>query len=482
MKIDDQEYATLVRSDLGLFIELVFITLYPDTPYLPNWHIELIASKLEEVLEGKTTRLIINVPPRSLKSVITSIAFVAWVLGRCPSKQFICASYGQDLADDLAAHCRSIMQSRWYQKMFGVSLKGTRPAVSDFRTTAGGGRFATSVGGVLTGRGGDIIIIDDPIKPDEAMSETTRKSANDWFDHTVMSRLNDKKTGAIVIIMQRLHQDDLVGHVLEQDGWDVLCLPAIAESEQQFTYENVFGQHHVTRHIGDVLHPEREPREVLDQMRATLGEYHFAGQYQQNPAPLGGGIFKADWMSYYAPNELPEQFDQVLQSWDTASKENELSDFSVCTTWGIKGSNRYLLHVLRLRMDFPTLKRAVIDQLNSFNADVVLIEDKASGIQLIQELRTMGYYKVKEYKPKGDKVMRANAQTAGFEGGFVKLPQQATWLDAYVLELTTFPKGKFDDQVDSTAQALEWLSAGGQHIGLLLYYEEEVMKMRAEMG
>ena len=133
-------------------------------------------------------------------------------------------------------------------------------------------------------------------------------------------------------------------------------------------------------------------------------------------------------------------------------------------------------------MDFPTLKRAVIDQLNSFNADVVLIEDKASGIQLIQELRTMGYYKVKEYKPKGDKVMRANAQTAGFEGGFVKLPQQATWLDAYVLELTTFPKGKFDDQVDSTAQALEWLSAGGQHIGLLLYYEEEVMKMRAEMG
>ncbi|MEI2679132.1 MAG: hypothetical protein V9G29_15515 [Burkholderiaceae bacterium] len=160
---------------------------------------------------------------------MASVAFVAWALGRNPSLQVICASYGQDLAYKLAQDTRSIMQSDWYRRVFGHVLEGSRPAEADFKTNAGGGRFATSVGGVLTGCGGDLIIIDDPLKPDGAMSDAERKSANDWFDHTVISRRNDKNTGAIVIIMQRLHQDDLVGHVLEQGGWDTLVLPAIAD-------------------------------------------------------------------------------------------------------------------------------------------------------------------------------------------------------------------------------------------------------------
>jgi hypothetical protein len=294
--MNDAQYAAFIRTDLGLFIERVFAHLFPNTPFLPNWHIELIASYLEVVLDGKITRLIINVPPRSLKSVIASVAFVAWALGRRPSTQFICASYGQDLADKLALDCRSVMQSAWYQRHFGVYVEGSRPAVADFRTTVGGGRFATSVGGVLTGRGGDIIVIDDPLKPDGALSDAERQSANDWFDHTVRSRLNDKKTGAIVIIMQRLHEDDLVGHVLEQDDWEVLSLPAIAEVEQRFVIKSVFGEREVVRPVGDVLHSAREPLEVLQRLRLSLGEYHFAGQYQQAPAPRGGGIFKADWM------------------------------------------------------------------------------------------------------------------------------------------------------------------------------------------
>lgn len=468
--MNEEQYGHVLRTDLGMFIERVFVHLFPNTPFLPNWHIELIACKLEAVLEGQITRLIINVPPRSLKSVIASVAFVAWALGRNPSMQFICASYGQDLADKLAMDCRSVMQSTWYQRLFGVRLTSSRPAVADFSTTAGGGRFATSVRGVLTGRGGNIIVIDDPLKPNEALSDAERQSANDWFDHTVMTRLNDKKTGAIVIIMQRLHEDDVVGHVLEQDDWKVLSLPAIAEVEQRFVIKNIFGEREVVRVVGDVLHPAREPLEVLEKLRASLSEYHFAGQYQQTPAPLGGGIFSAGWIHFYEPHEQPEKFDHIVQSWDTASKETELSDYSVCTTWGLKGPYRYLLHVLRARMDYPSLKRAVVEQIQRFHPQVVLIEDKASGIQLIQELRAMGHSIIKEYKPVGDKFSRAMAQTPAFEGGFVRLPRQAAWLDAYVLELTTFPRGKFDDQVDSTSQALAWLAVNGIEPGIITYY------------
>ena len=182
----EKEYDGFLRTDLAFFIERVFMHLFPATTYLPNWHIALIAAELADVLEGKTKRLIINVPPRSLKSVMVSVAFVAWALGRNPSQQFICASYGQDLADKLALDCRSVMMSAWFKRLFGELLKGARPAVADLHTARGGGRFATSVGGVLTGRGGDIILIDDPIKPDGAMSDAERTAANDWFEPGVV--------------------------------------------------------------------------------------------------------------------------------------------------------------------------------------------------------------------------------------------------------------------------------------------------------
>ena len=475
--MNDHEFAACLRTDLGLFIERVFMHLYPNTVFLPNWHIELIAARLEAVLDGRIKRLIINVPPRSLKSVMASIAFVAWALGRNPSRQIICASYALDLAEKLAQDTRSVMQSDWYRNVFGHILEGNRPSVGDFQTIKGGGRYSSSVGAALTGRGGDIIIIDDPLKPDEALSDAERTRANEWFEHTVSSRLNDKKAGAMVIIMQRLHERDLVGHVLAKGDWETLVLPAIAEHEQTYEYDNVFGHHSKTRYPGDVLHPEREPLEILNQLKVTLGEYNFAGQYQHAPAPMGGGIFKLDWIQYFEPQDKPNKFQQVVQSWDTANKETELADYSVCTTWGIQGSDRYLLDVIRAKMDFPTLKKAVVEQIQKHRPQLVLIEDKASGTQLIQELRSMGHSIVKEFKPQGDKFMRARAQTASFEGGFVKLPRQAIWLDAYVQELLTFPRGRYDDQVDSTVQALAWCAVHGGEPGLLAYYRQVVEEM-----
>jgi predicted phage terminase large subunit-like protein len=333
---------------------------------------------------------------------------------------------------------------------------------------------------VLTGRGADIILIDDPLKPEEALSDTQRQAANEWFSHTLYSRLNDKRTGAIVIIMQRLHEDDLVGHVLAQEPWEVLSFPAIAEEDEVHNIETILGPRTFMRQRGEALHPAREPLGTLDRIRGTIGEYNFAGQYQQSPAPLGGGLVKAEWFKYFGEKDRPESFDRIVQSWDTANKATELSDFSVCTTWGIKGKNLYLLGLLRQRLEYPALKRAVREQQNLFNASVVLIEDKASGTQLIQELIVDGCRGVTKYKPEGDKIMRLHAQITAIENGFVFVPEAAPWLAAYLHEMTVFPKGKHDDQVDSTAQFLDWFKKPYPGQGIFEYYRMEFEKLQRQ--
>jgi predicted phage terminase large subunit-like protein len=456
--LTNHEYFTVLRNDLSTFIDGSFRELNPDAQFLGNWHIDAIASELDRCLRGETTRLIISVPPRSLKSHCASVAFPAWLLGHKPSAQIICASYGQDLADRLALDCRSLMNSDWYRKVFATRLSTQRQA--EFMTEAQGFRLATSVGGVLTGRGGDFIIIDDPLKPEEALSETQRNAVNEWYEHTLYSRLNDKRTGCIIIIMQRLHEDDLVGHLLRQGGWKVLKFPAIAVEDETHIIQNYFGTRPFHRFRGEALHPERESLDVLENIRRTLGEYNFAGQYQQEPAPLGGGMVKLSWFKTYKVGEEPGKFDRVFQSWDTAVKANELSNYSVCTTWGKTNQNLYLLHVLRRRMEYPELKRAVREQATIFHATTILIEDKSSGAQLIQELIREGLPGVTRYEPNGDKIMRMHSVTSTIENGFVYLPDKADWLADYMHELTTFPKGKFDDQCDSTSQALDWLKSG----------------------
>jgi len=353
------EYKTMLRQDFSTFAARCFYDLNPQTELAMNWHVEVIAAKLTAVRHGKIPRLIINLPPRHLKSLLASIAFPAWCLGHDPSAQILCVSYAQDLAGKLARDCRSIMMSPWYRRIFPTRLAPHRPAVQEFITTRQGYRLATSNGGVLTGRGADIILIDDPLKPEEALSDAQRQAANEWFSHTLYSRLNDKRHGAIVIIMQRLHEDDLVGHVLAQEPWEVVRFPAIAEEDEVHQIETIWGPRTFTRRQGEALHPEREPLDTLDQIRHTVGEYNFAGQYQQSPAPLGGGMVKKEWFKFYGEKDRPESFDRVVQSWDTANKTTDLSDYSVCTTWGIKGKNLYLLSVLRKRLEYPDLKRAV---------------------------------------------------------------------------------------------------------------------------
>lgn len=452
------EFDALTRTDFNVFVERVFTELNGSIPYLDNFHIAVICAEMEALRRGEVLRLAIALPPRSLKSIIASIAYPAWLLGHDPTTKIVCASYGQSLSEPLARDCRKIMLSGWYRRLFPATrLTISRAAAHELETTAGGYRLAASVGGSITGKGADYFIVDDPTKPEEAMSAVVRARANEWARHTLFTRHNNKTTGRIVIVMQRLHQDDMIGHVAELTDLKVLSFPAIAQEDENYDIRTPFG---IYRHCwaeGEALHPEREPLEVLQALRKAMGEIHFIAQFLQMPAPPSGNYVDPAWFLSFDPAN-PPIFDQVVQSWDTASKDSQRSDYTVCTTWGRKGKQFYLLNVLRKRLTFPDLKRAVVQQAELFDARHVIIEDCASGIALIQQLKEDRFYKLQAFTPKGDKVERLQAQTAVMEAGLVLLPVNAPWKEDYLFELMMFPAGKYDDQVDSTSMALSWFA------------------------
>ena len=459
--------ADIFRKDLNAFIHRSFLELNPQAAYHYNWHHEIVADALLDVFRGLCPRLIINIPPRHLKSYAASVAFPAWVLGHRPWAQILSVTYGQELSDALARSSRRLMTSPFYEALFDTRLARGREAVSDFETTQGGFRLSTSVGGALTGRGADIIIIDDPLKADDALSDTRRSSVNEWYDNTLRSRLNNQDSGSIIIVMQRLHADDLVAHVQEyEEGWQVVSFAAIAEQDEEGLVLAPYGWMDVDRKEGEVLQPNLMSRAALEVQRRAITEYHFAAQYQQNPEPPSGIIVKREWLKFYTPEEKPDRFDMTLQAWDTANKNTELANFSVCTTWGLKAGKMYLLDVFREKVEFPDLKKAVRRLAQLHGANVVLIEDKASGTSLIQELQA-DRFSIAKAAPSldGDKIMRLRSQTAKIEGGFVLFPKAADWLDVYLKELISFPNSKHDDQVDSTVFALSWMTSNPQWPG-----------------
>lgn len=472
-------YSEVLRNDFSAFVHRSFLELNPQTPFLSNWHLEVLGAKLEEVRRGTCKRLIINIPPRHLKSHTSTIVFPAWLLGHNPNMQILTVCYAQDLSDKLARDSRALMSSPFYEALFDTRLSQDRQAVAEFETTDGGFRLSTSVGGVLTGRGADVIIIDDPMKAEEALSDTRRRSLNEWYDNTLRSRLNSQEKGAIIIVMQRLHADDLCAHVQEHEHWDVLSFPAIAEHGTDYEIQTPYGRRAIRRKAQDILQPALQSAAKLADLRLSMTEYHFAAQYQQDPQPPSGLIVRRNWLRFYKPVEKPDKFDQIVQSWDTANKVTELSDFSVCTTWGLKDQKLYLLDVLRRKMEFPLLVQTVREIASLWAADVVLVEDKASGQQLIQELRAKNFSIVQAAPAiEGDKIMRLRSQTAKIEGGFVLFPEKAPWLDAYLLELTTFPNAKNDDQVDSTVYALAWTTQEANKPGMALF--NNILRNRSE--
>jgi predicted phage terminase large subunit-like protein len=385
-----------------------------------------------------------------------SVAFPAYVLGHDPRRRIICASYANELTSKHARDCRAVMDSPWYRSVFRATrLNPKKRAELEFETTKQGYRYGTSIEGALTGRGGNFLIVDDPIKPTDAMSETIRNKVKEWFDGTLYSRLDSKKDDVIIILMQRVHVDDLVGHLLEKGSdWVHLDLPAIAVKTQRIPIgENEFHE----RNIGDILHPEREPLELLEKIKSDMGTFAFSAQYQQRPVPVEGNIIKWKWFPVYAYPPAHGPDGRIIQSWDTASKAGELNDYSVCTTWLIKEDDYYLIDVMRERLEYPFLKKRVIDMVPRFAAHTVLIEDKGSGTQLIQDLRheKTGIRPI-PIKPEADKVTRMSNQSAAIEAGQVILPEEAAWLEDFKAEIMAFPNGRFDDQVDSVSQFLGW--------------------------
>ena len=453
MIADARVLEALLRKDFRAFLHKAFGTLSPGQTYVRTWHVDAIAWQLERVRLGKVRRLIINMPPRSLKSIAASVAFPAYVLGLDPSRRIICVSYSGDLAKKHSNDFRALVESPWYRSAFQNARIGLfKNSETEIELTARGFRLATSVGGTLTGRGGDIIVIDDPLKPDDAMSETKRSAANQWFTNTLLSRLDDKRTGAIVVVMQRVHIDDLTGFLLGQsDEWEVLSLPAIAETDADIPLSASCFHH---RNAGEVLCPEREPLDVLASMKLQIGSDAFSAQYQQMPAPPGGAMVKRHWVKRYSEPPPASERLFTLQSWDTASKGGPDNDWSVCTTWIVTRKKQlYLIDVWRQRVDYPALKAKVLELAKRFGARRVLVEDTGAGTSLVQELRgrVSGIIAV---KPEGDKASRMAVASAKFEAGQVLLPERATWLPDLEAELFVFPGSRHDDQCDSISQAL----------------------------
>jgi predicted phage terminase large subunit-like protein len=404
-----------------------------------------VTHKLSEVASGEVRRLIITLPPRNLKSLCASVALPAWFLGRNPSERVVVVSYSDVLARSHANDFRRVVNHPIYQASF-PAMRLESDTDREITTTKRGKRIVTSIDGTLTGLGGNLIIIDDPVKPGEAMSEAVRTQVIEWYRSTLLSRADDKRAARIVLVMQRVHQDDLAGYLQEQGGFEVLNLPAIAQRDE--TYSLGDGRTY-DRQKGELLHPEHEPAHVLAELKREMGPIAFSAQYQQSPIPPGGIIIKSKWLTPY-DDVRAQSGDRIIMSWDIALSEQETGDYSACVVL----LRRNEVEVVRGRFPFDTLKRKVIEVKQRYGSSTLLIEDCPISRGLIQSLREQSI-NVTPYKPDTDKQARVIAQTDLFAGGSVRFPRRAAWLEDFTAELLAFP-GRHDDQVDALTPGLAW--------------------------
>lgn len=438
------------RSDFVTFAELAQLTLKPGEPMQPTWHVEAIGHHLEQVRLGKCRRLLITLPPRSLKSTLASICWPGYLLGLDPRLRILAISYGQQLAGDFHRAFRGLVNSQTYREVF-PQTRFIRLTEEDARTGKGGFRQAVAMGGSLTGRGADLIIVDDPLKADDAISDKKRAAANEWYRSTLLTRLDNKEKGAIVVVMQRLHMDDLAGHLLESGDWRHLNLPAIAEDDEDIAIGP--GLFH-RRKAGDLLNPSRESRATLDRLRSEMGTYAFSAQYQQAPIPVEGELLKWSWFTLLPVEAIPRS-GRIIQSWDIAFTDGMNSNWSVCLTATKVGQTYHVIDIFRARLTYPDLKPRIIQHAHRFGCSAPIIEDAGIGTALLQDLHRAGIHAL-AYKPKGDKVTRAAQASGLLSQGLVTLPAGHPELRAVEEEIKTFPNGAHDDIVDALVQMIDW--------------------------
>jgi predicted phage terminase large subunit-like protein len=436
--------------DFMAFTEFAFGVVRPDTPFNPNWHLEALAHKLSQVASGEVRRLIVTLPPRNLKSLFASVALPAWFLGHHPSERVVAVSYSDLLARAHANDFRRLVNDPIYQATF-PAMRLARDTDREIVTTVRGKRYATSIEGTLTGLGGNLVIIDDPLKQDDAHSEAVRRRTIEWYRSTLLSRPDDKQVARIVLVMQRIHQDDLAGHLEDQGGFQILNLPAIAPKTQ--VYELGGGRIYV-RQQGELLHPAHEPASVLLELKREMGPIAFSAQYQQSPIPPGGTIIKRKWLTTYVQMPRLERGDQLIMSWDIALSEEEKGDYHSCVVLLRRREVFFILEVIRGRLRFDDLRRKIMDVKRRYGVGTLLIEDSPISKGLIQSLEESSI-NVTKYEPNTDKRQRLIAQCDLFAGGSVRLPESAPWLEDFTAELLAFP-GRHDDQVDALTQGLAW--------------------------
>lgn len=458
---DKRALQMALRTDLISFIEKVMNTINPSERYLDNWHIWAIAWYLEQVRLGTIQRLIICLPPRSGKSIIASVAFPAYMMGHDPSRKIIGVTYSNSLAVKFANDFRMVVNAPWYREVFPhTRVANHKDTERETAFTAGGFRLGTSTTGTLTGRGGDVIICDDVSKSQDIFSDVKREATNELYRNTILSRLDNKQTGAIVVVMQRLHPNDFVGHLLETgEGWTVLNLPAIAVADERI---QVGDDDFYFRAEGEPLHARREPLSAQEEIRREVGPYVWAAQHQQDPSPIDGNIIKREWLRYHnLVIPAPSYKNRIIQSWDTAGKIGPRNSYSVGITFLVSDGNYYLLDMVRGR--FPSsaaLVAAATEAARKYKPSVILIEDASSGPFLAEEIKKARVYNVRLQPVTLDKVTRLWNQAAKFANGRVFLPEHAPFRALVEKELLGFPKAQTNDIVDSISQALAYEGSG----------------------
>jgi predicted phage terminase large subunit-like protein len=439
-------------TPLEAFIKRTFYSLSPSDSLMNNWHVAMLSHILEMVHEKKIKRLIVCMPPRYLKSVCISVAFPAWVLGSDASKKIIVASYAMPLAEKLSVDTKNIMQEPWFQEQFPKTKISTQVHNKrKFMTDKNGFRLGASVNGSLTGEGGDILIADDPQKPLDCMNKKYREKTYNWLLNTFFSRLNNKKHGAIVIVMQRLHKEDLVGKLTDNkltgkmfekvNGWNVLNLSAVAEKTEEF------------RNMGEVLNEKTENIDVVRSIEKQIGEHFFQSQYQQKPKSSKGFIKKSQM--FFCDEDISQYVKNgVFVSVDCAFKTGENNDFTAITLWVAKKSTVVLFDVILAKMELIEIQKKIEELMKKYSVLQIIIEDKASGISLIQALKRKYFSKIVAIKVTNAKDIRFCSALPYLESGQVIFTKSTN--QAVITQITEFPNVKHDDAVDSISQFVNW--------------------------
>ena len=485
-KVKAEKARRAASASLYEFVKQSWHVVEPGIQFMESWHIEEICEHLEAVSAGEIHRLLINIPPRHSKSTIVSVMWPSWEWITDPAQKFLCASYSGTLSTRDNLKTRRLLQSPWYQERWGHMFKfaGDQNAKQRFENDKTGYRLATSVGGTATGEGGSRLILDDPHGAQAAQSEAMRESDLEWFDMVWSTRLNNPKTDAMVTVMQRLHERDISGHILNDiKGWEHICIPAEWDGKHRKT---ILGAYDPRKVKGELICPDRFGDKEITMLKQLLGEYGTAGQLQQDPAPVSGGILKTKHFGLWSADDGLPPFEYILQSYDCAFTEKTTGDPTACTVWAMfthNGErNAMLIDAWDEHLSYPDLRaKAIKDWTTEYGGmskesphsrarrpDRILVEAKASGQSLLQDLRLAKVPAVGYNPGKADKISRAHQAAPTLELGLLWIPeskknrgQPVSWAAAFLKQLAKFPVAEHDDYVDTFTQAVIYLKDDG---------------------